>query len=166
MADLLSLLPRAKSTSLFRNNKKKLSNPSDLQLVVNNDNNNPIFSNASYISSQVARQGRRNSEIVHSSFQSLVPRSVSKKDLLRPSKEEEEATANRTKAALDKLLGGKIGSYKKKKEAQQQPGNGVYVKYQGNSQNASKAKQRVIRMVEEQIDPLEPAKFKHKKEHI
>ena len=169
MADLLSLLPSAKS-SAYKNkhyhNKKKLSNPADLQLVVNNNNEtnaNTNNSNANYISSQIAKQGRRKNETVHSSFQALVPRSVSKKDLVKPSKEEEAATAERTKAALDKLLGGKIGSYKKKKEAQQQPGNGVYVKYQGNSQNANKAKQRVIRMVEEQIDPLEPAKFKHKK---
>ena len=82
--------------------------------------------NAQLISAQIAQQGRRKNEIVHSSFQSLVPRSVSKKDLVRPSKEEEQATAERTKAALDKLLGGKIGSHKKKAESHNQPGNGMY----------------------------------------
>ena len=82
-------------------NKKKLSNPADLQLVVNNNNETDAnTSNANYISSQIAKQGRRKNETVHSSFQALVPRSVSKKDLVKPSKEEEAATAERTKQHL------------------------------------------------------------------
>ena len=176
MADLLSLLPAPKTAnraSYGRNsdtngsnaNNRKLANQAELKMVVRNssiDSSNQD-NNAQLISAQIAQQGRRKDEIVHSSFQSLVPRSVSKKDLVRPFKEEEQATAERTKAALDKLLGGKIGSHKKKAETHNQPGNGMYIKYQGNSQNARRAKQRVIRMVEEQIDPLEPAKFKHRK---
>ena len=104
MADLLSLLPSAKS-SAYKNkqyhNKKKLSNPADLQLVVNNNNEtdaNTNNSNANYISSQIAKQGRRKNETVHSSFQALVPRSVSK-DLIKPSKEEEAATARTYKSS-------------------------------------------------------------------
>ena len=176
MADLLSLLPAPKTanragygrnsnTNGSNANNRKLANQDELKMVVRNssiDSSNQD-NNAQLISAQIAQQGRRKNEIVHSSFQSLVPRSVSKKDLVRPSKEEEQATAERTKAALDKLLGGKIGSHKKKAESHNQPGNGMYIKYQGNSQNARRAKQRVIRMVEEQIDPLEPAKFKHRK---
>ena len=75
MADLLSLLPSARS-SAYKNkqyhNKKKLSNPADLQLVVNNNNETDAnTSNANYISSQIAKQGRRKNETVHSSFQAL-----------------------------------------------------------------------------------------------
>ncbi|KAL1916209.1 uncharacterized protein VTP21DRAFT_5826 [Calcarisporiella thermophila] len=111
-------------------------------------------------------------KIVHSEFKDLVPLRARKDynddddDLMdRPSEEEVRACTERTRAALEKITQGKIAASQPKnvKKESKEP---TYIRYTPQQQGASfnsGAKQRIIRMVEMQSDPLEPPQFKHKK---
>ena len=91
-------------------------------------------------------------------------------ELQRPGLEEEIETANRTRAALEKLVNRKISmarpvtvpenanaNTKKAQYLRYTPAGGV------TSGTNSGAKQRIIRLVETPVDPLEPPKYKHTK---
>ncbi|GAA5884862.1 hypothetical protein JCM16303_005325 [Sporobolomyces ruberrimus] len=114
----------------------------------------------------IAQQGHRKGVTVQSSFKDLVPLShrtdVSPESLLmtRPSEEEVQATADRTKLALEKLVNGKIKAAQPKNVPNSQ-GKTDFMRYtpqQGGVQN-----QKIIKMTEVVEDPLEPPKFKGKK---
>ena len=85
-----------------------------------------------------------------------------------PTAEEEEATADATQRALSSLLDGKIKKAKPSSGAslpteEEEP---KYIRYTPNPNAPGynpAAQQRVIRMVEAQVDPLEPPKHKIKK---
>lgn len=84
-----------------------------------------------------------------------------------PDAKEEDETAERTRLALESLLQGKI--------AKSKPSNAVsiseasepeYIRYTANPEAPGfnpGLQNRVIRMVEAQVDPMEPPKHKHKK---
>ncbi|GAA5892962.1 hypothetical protein JCM5296_003393 [Sporobolomyces johnsonii] len=114
----------------------------------------------------IAQQGHRQGVHVQSSFKDLVPlanRTDVSKDALameRPSEEEVQATADRTKAALEKLVSGKIKAAQPKNVPNSQ-GETSYMRY--TPQQGGVEKQRIIKMTEVVEDPLEPPKFKGKK---
>ena len=60
----------------------------------------------------IAKQGKNNPSLVQSSFQDVLPLSkrtdIVNKDMERPSESEVQATADKTKAALEKIVGSKI----------------------------------------------------------
>ena len=95
------------------------------------------------------------------------PWAVAQDDLERPSEEEELKTAAKTRAAMEQLVTGKIAAahplHIEKSKGARDP---KFVRYTPDvntpGYNAN-AKQRVIRMVEAQVDPMEPPSFKHKK---
>jgi len=70
--------------------------------------------------------------------------------------------------ALEKILilQGKIKAAQPKNIKTDKPLEPAYIRYtsglQGKAHNSG-AKQRIIRMVEMPVDPMEPPKFKHKK---
>mmetsp|Transcript_25273 Transcript_25273/g.99815 ORF Transcript_25273/g.99815 Transcript_25273/m.99815 type:complete len:650 (-) Transcript_25273:848-2797(-) len=115
----------------------------------------------------VVKQGEKSSEIVHSAHSAVVEKPRDEKLLQRPSEEQEKETADRTRSALEKIVQGKI--------AAAQPnsfrGSGntpkpTYVKYtpaNGGASHNSGSSQRIIRMMEAPVDPLEPPKFHQKK---
>ena len=111
----------------------------------------------------IASSGRSVNQTVHSSITSIIPTNIASQHLEKPSSADVDETTNRTKNALEKLLGGKVGSFKKNTAGANASGDSRYVKYNGNRSNAGRSKQRVVRLVREQVDPLEPARFKHKK---
>lgn len=80
-------------------------------------------------------------------------------DMERPSEEDVQATADRTRLALEKLTSGKIKAAKKSDMVTQ--GDVSYVRY--TPQQGDGSKQRIIKMIEVVEDPLEPPKFKGKK---
>jgi SNW domain-containing protein 1 len=85
--------------------------------------------------------------------------------LERPDEEEIEKTKKETQAALDRLVTGKI-SAQQPKTLPQQPGAPTYIKYtpsQQGPQYNSGASQRIIKMQDMPVDPMEPPKFRHKK---
>jgi len=117
----------------------------------------------------IAHQGQREGKTVQSQFKDLVPLAHrkdlddSQRSMERPSEEEVMATAERTKAALEKLVTGKI----KAAQPKNVPGGGgktSYIRYTPGQQNGSSGlNQRIIKMTEVVEDPLEPPRFKHKK---
>lgn len=117
----------------------------------------------------IAHQGQRPDKIVQSQFKDLVPL-FHRKDLEdadrtmeRPSEEEVQATADKTRAALEKLVNGKIKAAQPKNVPDSQ-GKTSFIRYTPGQQNGEAGlKQRIIKMSEVVEDPLEPPRFKHKK---
>eukprot|EP01133_Synstelium_polycarpum_P006100 gene6100-7067_t len=109
--------------------------------------------------------GHDKSKIVYSQYKDLVPKQFGATEMERPDEEEIEETTQSTKEALERIVKTKISaaqptSYVDKQAAVE------YVKYtpsqQGGGHN-SNATSRVIRMIEVAKDPMEPPKFKIKK---
>ena len=119
----------------------------------------------------IAHQGQRSGKIIQSQFKDLVP-IAHRKDLTdeqrameRPSEEEVQATAEKTRAALEQLVTGKIKAAQPKNIPDAQ-GKTSFIRYtpgQQNGGNNGSLKQRIIKMSEVVEDPLEPPRFKHKK---
>ncbi|KAF6764004.1 pre-mRNA-processing protein 45 [Ephemerocybe angulata] len=117
----------------------------------------------------IAHQGQRDGKIVQSQFKDLVPL-AHRKDLddesramERPSEEEVQSTTDKTKAALEKLVNGKIKAAQPKNVSTGQ-GETKFIRYTPGQQNGAEGlKQRIIKMTDVVEDPLEPPRFKHKK---
>ncbi|KAI6028577.1 SKIP/SNW domain-containing protein [Pisolithus orientalis] len=117
----------------------------------------------------IAHQGQRQGKIVQSQFKDLVPLAHRKdldedqRNLDRPSEEEVQATTEKTRQALEKLVTGKI-KVAQPKNVPDSNGKTSYVRYTpGQQGNGDGLKQRIIKMTEVAEDPLEPPRFKHKK---
>jgi SNW domain-containing protein 1 len=85
--------------------------------------------------------------------------------LERPDEEEVEQTAAETQAALDKVLTRKLAATNPT-TLPGGPGGPQYIKYTPAQQSAahnSGAGQRIIKMQDMAVDPLEPPKFRHVK---
>ncbi|KAG8934582.1 mRNA splicing protein [Tulasnella sp. 419] len=119
----------------------------------------------------IAQQGHRDGRTVQSQFKDLVPLN-NRQDLTdadrsmdRPSEEEVQQTAERTRLALEKLVNTRIKAAQPKNVPDSQ-GKTNFIRYtpgqQGNN-NPGGLKQRIIKMTEVVEDPLEPPRFKHKK---
>ncbi|XP_060662738.1 puff-specific protein Bx42 [Drosophila nasuta] len=113
----------------------------------------------------IARQGHGKDKIVYSSISQLLPAEVLGEDadeLQRPDEETVLETTEETRLALEKLTNQKITSALPVRHAQK-AAPAQYIRYtpsqQGDAFNSG-AKQRVIRMVEAQLDPMEPPKFR------
>ncbi|XP_008554939.1 puff-specific protein Bx42 [Microplitis demolitor] len=113
----------------------------------------------------IARQGHSKDKIVYSKLSDLLPSEIANENdptLMRPSEEELEENTERTRKALEKITQSKIAAAMPVRCAEKQ-GPAQYIRYtpsqQGQSFNSG-AKQRVIRMVEAQVDPMEPPKFR------
>lgn len=86
-------------------------------------------------------------------------------NLQLPDEEEIEKAAQETAAALQRVVENKL-SVAQPTTLPNQPGGPQYIKYtpsQQGPQYASGAKQRIIKMQDMPIDPLEPPKFRHTK---
>ncbi|XP_012272030.1 puff-specific protein Bx42 [Orussus abietinus] len=113
----------------------------------------------------IARQGHAKDKIVYSKLSDLLPSEITTEDdpsLQRPIEEEIDDITERTRKALEKITESKIAAAMPVRCAEKQAPT-QYIRYtpsqQGQSFNSG-AKQRVIRMVEAQVDPIEPPKFK------
>eukprot|EP01107_Rhizomastix_libera_P006256 TRINITY_DN2036_c0_g1_i1.p1 TRINITY_DN2036_c0_g1~~TRINITY_DN2036_c0_g1_i1.p1 ORF type:complete len:563 (+),score=165.76 TRINITY_DN2036_c0_g1_i1:235-1689(+) len=85
-------------------------------------------------------------------------------ELLRPSQEEAAATAEKTRQELEKIVGVRVKTtHITEPTVTKQENTPTYIKYtpsQSSQAFNSGAKTRTIRMVEAQVDPMEPPKFK------
>lgn len=113
----------------------------------------------------IARQGHGKDKIVYSSINQLLPAEVLSEDAESIQKPDDETIAETTEAtrrALEKLTSQKIAAAMPVRHAEK-AAPAQYIRYtpsqQGDAFNSG-AKQRVIRMVEAQVDPMEPPKFK------
>lgn len=118
----------------------------------------------------IATQGHRDGRKIQSQFKDLVPindrRDLTEEDrsMDRPSEDEVLSTAERTKAALEKLVNTKIKAAQPKNVADGQ-GKTSFIRYTPGQQGDGSGglKQRIIKMSDVVEDPLEPPRFKHKK---
>ncbi|WBW75562.1 Prp19 complex subunit Prp45 [Schizosaccharomyces osmophilus] len=116
----------------------------------------------------IARQGHEHGELVQSSFQDLIPLrariGVGEISVEKPPEEQKQLVANKTKAALEKIVTGKISQSQPKSALVQKPDDPVYIRYTpSNQMGQAPSKQRIIKLVTEEQDPMEPPKFRHKK---
>ncbi|KAG0464172.1 hypothetical protein HPP92_019784 [Vanilla planifolia] len=114
----------------------------------------------------VVKQNENASKIVYSQHKDLVPKLVAEEEEESEELQKEiEETTQRTKAALEKIVNVRL-SAAQPKNVPTQSQESKYIKYKPSQQSAafnSGAKERIIRMVEMPVDPLEPPKFKHKR---
>jgi len=113
--------------------------------------------------------GQSKDKVIHSRFSDLVEKQVKASDddpeLARPSAEKMKEIAEKTREALEQEINSKIAAAQPNQVAQK-PADAQYIRYtpsQGGVMYNSGAKQRVIRMVEQQRDPMEPPRFKTNK---
>ncbi|KAF9976209.1 mRNA splicing protein [Actinomortierella ambigua] len=118
----------------------------------------------------IAKQGKSANQTVQSQFKDLVPMheraDVGEISLSRPSEDEVMETAERTRAALEKISNSKLAASKPKNVvSNNKPGDPTFIRYTPANQTgrAEGVQQRIIRMVEAPIDPMEPPRHKHKK---
>ena len=116
----------------------------------------------------IAKLGHRSNRHVHAKITDLIPKEIAAENdpsLARPGEDEEKETANRTQLALLGHANEFYGSAKPIKEIQKR-GAAQYIRYtpsmQGHGHNSG-CSQRIIRMVEAPLDPLEPPRFKTNK---
>ncbi|KAK2748504.1 mRNA splicing protein [Myotisia sp. PD_48] len=117
----------------------------------------------------IAKQGHAANRIVHASFKDLIPlrqrADMGELSLDRPSQEEVEAAKEKTKAALEKLVNGAVSAQKPKNVNTGRRSEPTFVRYTPSNQMGDNTRKndRIMKIVEKQIDPMEPPKFKHKK---
>lgn len=117
----------------------------------------------------IARQGHNDQRIVHASFKDLIPlrqrADAGDINLDRPSEEEIAASTQRTRDALTKLVSGAVAAQKPKNVNVGSRKDPTYVRYTPANQmgDVTRKNDRIMKIVERQIDPMEPPKFKHKK---
>ncbi|XP_041354026.1 SNW domain-containing protein 1-like [Gigantopelta aegis] len=112
----------------------------------------------------IARQGHGKDKVIHSRPGDLVPKMIDEDDpdLQRPDEEAIEDTTEKTREALSKLVSSQISAAMPVRHAEKQ-NPAQYIRYTPSQQGVaynSGAKQRIIRMVEVQKDPMEPPRFK------
>ncbi|XP_022754992.1 SNW/SKI-interacting protein-like [Durio zibethinus] len=119
----------------------------------------------------IVKQNENAKKIVYSQHKDLIPKILRNEEGGGDEGEEEERqneieeTMQETKAALEKIVNVRL-SAAQPKNVPQQSSDSKYIKYKPSQQSAafnSGAKERIIRMVEMPVDPLEPPKFKHKR---
>lgn len=113
----------------------------------------------------IARQGHTKDKVVYSKLTDLLPAEVvaeSDPSLQKPTQEEVDEITEKTRQALQKLTNSKIAAAMPVRCAEK-AGPPQYIRYTPSQQGVgfnSGAKQRVIRLVEAQVDPMEPPRFR------
>lgn len=114
----------------------------------------------------IVKQNENASKIVYSQHKDLVPKIVSEEERESDELQKEiDESTQRTKEALEKIVNVKL-SAAQPKNVPTQSSESKFIKYKPSQQSAafnSGAQERIIRMVEMPVDPLEPPKFKHKR---
>ncbi|PWN29229.1 hypothetical protein BDZ90DRAFT_278606 [Jaminaea rosea] len=115
----------------------------------------------------IVQQGRREGQHVQSQHKDLVPltqRAGAKASDMLPDRPDAEAvaeTAQRTRAALEKIVNVKIKGAQTS-HVEKKGGDSSFVRYTPGQQGGS-GQQRIIKMTEQVEDPLEPPRWKFKK---
>lgn len=117
----------------------------------------------------IVKQNENAKKIVYSQQKDLIPKFLKNDEEDGMDDEEEqkeiEETTQETKAALEKIVNVRL-SAAQPKNVPKQSSDAKFIKYKPSQQSGafnSGAKERIIRMVEMPVDPLEPPKFKHKR---
>ncbi|KAM6584227.1 hypothetical protein CsatB_011229 [Cannabis sativa] len=115
----------------------------------------------------IVKQNENSKKIVYSQYKDLIPKFF--KNGVDTAEEIEkliQETTQETKTALEKIVNVRLSAAQPKSVPKQSSSKSKFMKYKPSQQSAalnSGAKERVIRMVEMPVDPLELPKFKHKR---
>ncbi|KAF4367933.1 hypothetical protein F8388_002544 [Cannabis sativa] len=115
----------------------------------------------------IVKQNENSKKIVYSQYKDLIPKFF--KNGVDTAEEIEKViqeTTQETKTALEKIVNVRLSAAQPKSVPKQSSSKSKFIKYKPSQQSAafnSGAKERVIRMVEMPVDPLELPKFKHKR---
>ncbi|CAG9460220.1 unnamed protein product [Pedinophyceae sp. YPF-701] len=113
----------------------------------------------------IAQQGGNKHRTVFSSFTDLIPKPqlATGDQLVRPDEEEVKDTAKETAKALQQLVEKRVAATNPK-NLPDQGGSAQLIKYTPATQTGTTgAKQRLIKIQDAPVDPLEPPKFRHMK---
>lgn len=113
----------------------------------------------------IAKLGQHKDKIVYSRLGDMKSKIIDEDDetFHKPDDEEIEKTTEETRAALEKITSAKVKAALPVQHAQK-PDAPQFIRYtpsQQGAMNNSGAQQRIIRMVEQQKDPMEPPMFKY-----
>ncbi|KAG8723110.1 mRNA splicing protein [Ceratobasidium sp. 395] len=131
----------------------------------------PLFGSiarAAFATIRLPNMARHDGRRVQSQFKDLVPLAHrtdlddEARSMERPSEEEVQNTAGRTRAASEKLVHGKTKAAQPK-HVPDAGGKSTFVRYTPSQQNGDNMKQRIIKISEVVEDPMEPPRSKHKK---
>ncbi|PVV01846.1 hypothetical protein BB560_003725 [Smittium megazygosporum] len=120
----------------------------------------------------IVRYGHGEDRIIQSEFKDLVPlkeRLDSTNDNVihpRPDDQSVIETAQRTREALEKKINGKLAAAKPRNNRTEIESGATFIRYTPNPDGPGYSKntnQRIIRMSEMSVDPMEPPKFRHKR---
>ncbi|GAB7360625.1 hypothetical protein MBLNU230_g0505t1 [Neophaeotheca triangularis] len=116
----------------------------------------------------IAKQGHADGRIVHASFADLIPKrqqaNAGTLDLSKPSEEDIQATKEKTQKALQGLVDGALAAQKPKNVRGTTRPEPTFVRYTPSDQMGAKAgKDRIMKIMQRQQDPMEPPKHKMKK---
>eukprot|EP01063_Lacrimia_lanifica_P040279 TRINITY_DN9087_c0_g1_i1.p1 TRINITY_DN9087_c0_g1~~TRINITY_DN9087_c0_g1_i1.p1 ORF type:complete len:490 (+),score=252.47 TRINITY_DN9087_c0_g1_i1:46-1470(+) len=112
----------------------------------------------------LVRQGRRENETVYSNYKDLVPKQLHDEALARPAESEVEDALTKARKALEAKIQAKLTGAKPT-NVKQVEGGAQYLRYtpSNTASGAPQVKNRMVKMVQQQVDPLEPAKFRIKR---
>lgn len=113
---------------------------------------------------ELIRQGHSRDRIIYSKFSDLLPKPIEPNDpeLEKPNLEVIQQTTEKTRLALELLVEQKVAAAAPVRRAEKSA-PAEYIRYTPSQQGIafnSGAKQRLVRMVEAQKDPMEPPRFK------
>lgn len=114
----------------------------------------------------ILRQGHKRDKHIYGSFTDLVEKNMTVDELARPTEDDIKKCTEETAAALSILVDKSIAAAQPTHVKKQNLDKYDFMLYTPNQQGEqfnSGAKQRVIRVQEMPVDPLEPPKFRHKK---
>ena len=119
----------------------------------------------------IVKQNENSKKIVYSQHKDIIPKILKNEDDGESDGDDEDLqkeideTMQETKAALEKIVNVRL-SAAQPKNVPKHSSDSQFIKYKSSQQSAafnSGARERIIRMVEMPVDPLEPPKFKHKR---
>ncbi|CAI5453112.1 unnamed protein product [Caenorhabditis angaria] len=110
----------------------------------------------------IARVGHAKDKTVYSKLSDMKAKTWNEddEDIQKPDDDAIAEATEKTRMALEKIVNSKVSSALPVRHAEKQA-PAQYIRYTPSQQNtATGSHQRIIRMVEEQKDPMEPPKFK------
>ena len=123
----------------------------------------PTDSNGKADFTAIVRQGENASRVVHATYDAMVEKPRSEVLKPAPSQEELDETTRRTRAALEKAASRKIVAKTVGGPKKEKPTFLRYTPANTNTAHNSGSRQRIIKMVSVQQDPMEPPRFSQRK---
>lgn len=114
----------------------------------------------------IVKQSMRDGKKVFTSYNDLIEKHFEQDELAKPDIEEEMKLAEATRKAFGQIVDQKVSLAKATRIRTEEKKEPVFIRYTPSGQAAehnSGASQRIIRLQEMPIDPLQPPKFQHHK---